>query len=107
MKRRITQLLLTTASAAAVLPLAGLSAGCVYHERYHPRREVIVEETPRREVIIEEPRREVVREEIIVEERPPAPKIEVHGERPTREHIWIEGHWTRVHNHWEWSSGHW
>ena len=107
--------------AAGLLPLAGLTAGCVYEEHdYHhphhavvveeerPHRDVIVEERPHHDVIIEEPRREVVREDVvIVEEEPPAPRVEVRGHAPSHEHAWIDGHWVRTNGHWDWRPGHW
>jgi hypothetical protein len=96
---------------AGLLPLAGLTGGCVYeeHDYHRPRREVIVEEErPHRDVVIEEPRREVIREDVvIVEEEPPAPRVEVRGHAPSHEHAWIEGHYVRTNGHWDWRAGHW
>lgn len=82
-----TKSILAAAIVAALLPLAGLTAGCVVHE--HDRR-------PR-----------VVREEVIVEEAPPPVRVEVRPARPGPDHVWIEGHWVRVGHHWDWVGGHW
>ena len=90
MRHSIAKIILAT---AGVLPLIGLT-GCVVREHDRPRRE------REREVIIEEPRREREREVIIVEEEPPAPRREERSRRPTEEHVWVEGHWVRVANHW-------
>ena len=83
--------------AGSLLPLAGLTAGCVVHEREHTRREVIVRE---------EPRREVVREEIIIE-RPPPAIVEVRPSRPGAEYFWVEGHHVHGRDGWHWEHGHW
>ena len=63
-----------------LLPLVGLT-GCVVHDR-RPR-------------------------EVIVEERPPETRYEVRSVAPSREHVWIDGHYVRVGNHWDWIGGHW
>ena len=69
---------------AAIMPLSGLT-GCVVRERDYHRREVIVVDEP------PPPRREVI----------------IERERPSRDHLWIEGHWVRERDRWEWFGGHW
>lgn len=40
---------------------------------------------------------------------PPALRIESHGYRPSRRHVWVDGHWDWSHRHrdWVWRSGGW
>jgi hypothetical protein len=44
---------------------------------------------------------------VIIEEAPPAPRTEVVYEAPSRDHVWIQGHWIRQGHSWEWYPGYW
>lgn len=85
-------------AAAGLLPFIGLT-GCVVHTRDR----VVVEERRPREVIVEERRPR----EVFIEERIPEPRVERRSIRPSDEHIWIDGHYVREGNHWDWVSGRW
>jgi hypothetical protein len=70
-------------SAICGLPLA--LAGCA-EDHYHARRERVV----------------------VVEEEPPPVRREVVGVAPSRDHIWVEGHWVRRgRGGWDWEPGYW
>lgn len=74
---------------------AGGLTGCVVHDRYRREEVVVVEERPRREIHVDEDRRR----EVIIEERPPEARVEFRSESPSREHVWLDGHYVRVGNH--------
>jgi YXWGXW repeat-containing protein len=44
---------------------------------------------------------------VVVNEAPPEPRVEVEGPAPSASHVWIQGYWTHIDNHWVWSPGHW
>jgi len=69
-------------SAICCVPL-GL-AGCAEdHHHEHVRREQVV----------------------VVEDAPPPVRREVIPVAPSREHIWVDGHWVRRGHGWEWEPG--
>ena len=85
MNRSISKMLL---GLTAIIPLSQLM-GCAYHEHDHgpyryEREVVVVEELP-------PPRREVI----------------IERERPSVDYIWIDGHWVRHGDRWEWYGGRW
>lgn len=61
----------------------------------------------RREIIRERAGVQVPAREIVVVESPPAPRVETMGIAPTRDHVWVPGHWSRNGDRWIWSSGRW
>src|SRR5690348_13281205 len=65
-------------SAAVAVPLCSMS-GCVHH-RYSGE---------------------------IVYEEPPAERVEIRGVAPSRDHIWIKGHYIRRGREWVWEPGRW
>lgn len=83
------------ASAGIVLSLL---SGCVVEERtYHRPRPatVVVEETP------------PVTGEVLIVQAPPPPRHEVIIERPSPQHVWIDGYWVWRENRHVWMAGHW
>lgn len=121
------------AAPSVILLLAGIFAGCATEPSY-PRREVIVERPygpppPPREVIVERDPHQVVIGEtpplpsrVIVVERngrppapividaggpPPPPRHEMRPGRPSRAHVWVEGHWRYQGRQYVWVPGYW
>jgi hypothetical protein len=43
----------------------------------------------------------------VVTEAPPPPRVEVETVRPSTAHVWIQGYWTYIDDHWVWAPGHW
>jgi len=43
--------------------------------------------------------------DVLVRELPNTYRLS--GVAPSREHIWIRGHWLRVGSRWDWQAGHW
>ena len=50
--------------------------------------------------------REVVGVSFMVTE-PPAARVEVLSEAPSKEHVWIKGHYVRSGNEYSWQDGRW
>ena len=46
-------------------------------------------------------------EERTVEREPPAERVEVQSAPPTREHVWVRGHWQYDRGDYIWVPGHW
>ena len=44
---------------------------------------------------------------VVVVDEPPRPRREVVIERPSGEHIWVEGRWEHRDGHYEWFGGRW
>lgn len=74
-------------TAATALPLA--AAGCA-HDQYDHRHDRVVRE-----------------ERVVVVEEPPRERVEVIGVPPSRDHVYVKGHWVRRGRDWDWSPGHW
>ena len=47
------------------------------------------------------------RKTVIVTRRPPALRIEVRTRRPSRRHVWIDGHWRFHRGRYVWVRGRW
>ncbi|NNE45778.1 MAG: BcpO-related WXXGXW repeat protein [Rhodothermales bacterium] len=43
----------------------------------------------------------------VVRHRPPALRVEVRTRRPSRRHVWIDGHWRYRHARYVWVKGRW
>lgn len=88
------------AGAITLIAMLGASTGCVAEPA--PRRTVIVEQT----APPPPPPTTVASAEVIVEAPPPPPQ-EVITVRPSRRHVWIQGHYRWVNHHYVWEPGHW
>ena len=44
---------------------------------------------------------------VVIRRRPPARRIEVRPNRPSRRRVWIAGHWTHRHGRFVWVRGRW
>jgi hypothetical protein len=83
--------------SSVAMAIAGslLMTGCVYSHHAAKRESA--------SVAVLEPTGEM-----IVMERPPAPKHDlVVGSAPDEMHVWVEGYWTRANQRWVWVPGHW
>jgi hypothetical protein len=88
------------------------AAGCETQERVvvrapPPRAEVVMQAQPvvmpvREQVVVEE----AVPQEVVVQARPPAERIEVIPVAPSAEHLWIKGNWHWDGLAWVWRPGH-
>lgn len=43
----------------------------------------------------------------VAHDAPPRVRVEVRGERPSRDHQWVNGYWERQNDQWAWSAGRW
>lgn len=92
---------------AAGLALLGATS-CV-----EPRERIVErEERPgrrERETVIVHDAPVVEERVVYVQEPPPPPRREVivERERPSPEHIWVEGHWRWAGHGYDWVGGHW
>jgi hypothetical protein len=69
-------------SAACVVSLGGFAGCAADHPHEHVRRE-----------------------RVVVVDEPPRPRVERIPVAPSRDHVWVEGHWVRRGHGWEWEPG--
>jgi hypothetical protein len=119
-----------TAVICAVVGAAMALPGCRRHQHVvvedrRPAQVVVQQPVREREVIVREP---VVEREVIVEQHrdivieqpaprdvvvvqrpvdPPAPRVEVRTEAPSREHVYLEGYYDFRGSDWVWVPGRW
>jgi hypothetical protein len=61
-----------------------------------------------RVVVYEQPAHEVVVGDVVyVQEEPPPIRVERAGRPPSRNHLWLEGHWMYRDRRYVWERGHW
>jgi hypothetical protein len=57
-------------------------------------------------MVVRERRAVPAGEVVVVDQAPPAERIEGRGRAPSPAHVWIGGHWA-WRGRWVWESGHW
>jgi hypothetical protein len=118
----------SASSLIAVCGAIALLAGCATERESHlvtapppgsptaPTQQVVVTQPQTQQVIVAQPQAQQVTTvttaggttSYVVLQAPPAPQApQAIPERPSPQHVWIDGYWTWRNSRYEWMAGHW